>query len=73
MQKFNISVPREYEKNGEKKTFWGNVGKLTKFDATASKPEGYVIELYMYPNTKFMVFEDKPKEAMATEEEGTII
>jgi len=38
------------------------VGKLIKFDATAEKPEGYILDLHMFPNTKFGVFEDKPRE-----------
>lgn len=62
MKKYNISVPKKYEKNGEEKTYWANVGKLVKFDATSEKPEGFIIELNMFPETKFMVFEDKPKE-----------
>lgn len=62
MTRYNISVPREYEKNGETKTAWSNVGKLIRFDATDTKPEGFVVELFMFPNTKFMVFEEKPKE-----------
>lgn len=62
MKKFNISVPRKYLKNGEEKTSWSNVGKLVQFDATSEKPEGFIIELSMFPETKFMVFEEKPKE-----------
>lgn len=62
MKKYNITVPRKYEKNGEEKTAWGNVGRLVKFDATESKPESFIIELNMFPETKFMVFEEKEKE-----------
>lgn len=32
MQKYNISKPTEYEKNGEKKTKWDTVGTLTEFE-----------------------------------------
>ena len=62
MQKFNVSVPKKYMKDGVEKTQWNNVGKLIKFDATQDKPEGFVLELHMFPDTKFGVFEDKPRE-----------
>jgi len=32
MKKYNIAKPMEYVKNGEKKTFWANVGTLTDFE-----------------------------------------
>ena len=67
MQRYNISVPREYEKDGEKKTAWSNVGKLVRFEATASKPESFIIELGTFPNTKFMVFEEKAREEKGEE------
>ena len=62
MKKYNVSVPKKYMKNGEEKTTWSNVGKLVRFDATNDKPEGFVLELNMFPETKFGVFEDKPKD-----------
>lgn len=65
MKKFNISVPKKYTSNGEEKTFWANVGKLTFFPKTESKEAGFALELYMFPDTKFGVFEDKPKEDSA--------
>ena len=67
MKKFNITAPRKYTSNGEEKTFWANVGSLVKFEATADKPEGFIIELNMFPDTKFMVFEDKPRESQGEE------
>lgn len=66
MKRYNISVPRKYTKDNVEKTSWSNVGKLIKFEATSDKPEGYVLELAMFPDTKFGVFEDKPREATAT-------
>ena len=63
IKRFNISVPKKYIKDGEEKTAWSNVGKLVKFDATDEKPEGYILELAMFPTTTFKVFEDKPKES----------
>ena len=62
MKKFNISVPKKYTKDGEEKTFWANVGKLVYFPKTEEKDAGFVLELNMFPDTHFGVFEDKPKE-----------
>lgn len=62
--RYNISVPRKYEKNGEEKTAWSNVGTLVHFPATAEKSEGFIIELGMFPQTTFKIFpqEDKRKQ-----------
>lgn len=65
MKRYNIVVGRKYEKNGEEKTQWNNVGSLVFFPETEEKEEGYRIELNMFPNTKFSVFEQKPKEDTA--------
>lgn len=62
MNRFNICVPKEYEKNGEKKTAWNRVGTLVEFDATETKPKGFIMELNMFPDTKFALFADEPKE-----------
>ena len=62
MKKFNISVPKKYMKDGEEKTFWSNVGKLVYFPKTEEKEAGFALDLYMFPDTKFGVFEDKPKD-----------
>ena len=62
MKIFNVSVPKKYTKDGEEKTAWNNVGKLIYFPASGDKPEGYALELSMFPETKFGVFEAKPKE-----------
>ena len=71
MKRYNISVPKKYTKNGDEKTAWSNVGKLVRFDATGDKPESFILELNMFPETKFGVFEEKerePKPAQATSE-----
>jgi hypothetical protein len=62
MKRYNVSVPRSYEKDGETKTAWNNVGKLVHFEATNDKPEGFILELHMFPGQKFGVFEEKPRE-----------
>jgi len=71
MQRYNITVPKKYTKDGEEKTAWNRVGTLVKFDAKDGKPESFILELNMYPETKFGVFADEPKTgspATATED-----
>ena len=61
-KRFDVSVPKKYMSNGEERTMWNRVGTIVKFEATADKPESYLLELSMFPDTKFGVFEAKPKE-----------
>lgn len=73
MKRYNITVPKSYTKNGEEKTQWNSVGTLVKFEATEDKPEGFILELNMFPETKFGVFEQKPREdtaAASSDDEG---
>lgn len=62
MRRYNIAVPKKYTKDGVEKTAWSNVGKLVRFDATSEKPESFILELGMFPDTRFAVFEEKPRE-----------
>jgi hypothetical protein len=62
IKRFNISVPKKYTKDGEEKTAWSNVGSLTVFPPKDGKPEGYKIELPIFGETQFFVFEQKAKE-----------
>ena len=60
MKTFNICTKRTYEKDGEKKTIWLNVGTLKETDDGKR-----FIELNMFPNTPFYAFAPKPKEGQA--------
>lgn len=63
MRRFNICTRKTYEKNGEEKAFWPNVGTLVEFDQTENNPDGgFALELNMFPDVKFYVFENKPKD-----------
>jgi hypothetical protein len=62
MKRYNVSVPHPYEKDGEKKTAWKGVGTLVRFDATQDKPEGFILELNMFPGVKFGVFEQRDRD-----------
>jgi len=57
-QKFRIVVPGEkYQaKDGSgEKTKWNEVGSLVCFFEDG-KPDGFILELGMFPSTKFKVF-----------------
>ena len=57
MKKFNVSTPKKYTKNGEEKTAWLEVGVITEFD-----DKKQVLELNMFPNQKFFIFEREEKK-----------
>ena len=46
VQKFRISKPKEYTHNGEQKTFWQNVGEITKFINDDGSTKGMKLEIY---------------------------
>jgi hypothetical protein len=50
----DICTKREYEKDGEKKAKWFKVGTYKKTDEGKE-----FIELNMFPNTPFYIFEQK--------------
>jgi len=62
MERYNITTVKTYEKNGEEKKTYPQVGKLVKFPAKDGKDEGFILELNMFPNEKFFVFKDEPRE-----------
>ena len=72
MQRYDITVPKKYTKDGEEKTAWNRVGTLVEFPATADKEKGFILELSMYPETKFGVFESKPREEKAPAKDDSV-
>jgi len=62
MQSYNIVTKRSYEKNGETKTQWNKVGRLVYFPERDGKEAGFAMELNMFPDTKFYVFEEKTRD-----------
>jgi hypothetical protein len=64
MKRYNITVPKRYnDKQGNEKTQWNTVGSLIYFEANGEKSEGFKLELPIFGNTQFYVFEQKPKTA----------
>lgn len=61
-KRYDVVVPKKFMKDGEEKTSWKNVGTMVKFEATSDKPEAFILELNMFPEVDFKVFEQKPKE-----------
>jgi hypothetical protein len=60
MKKFNLNTKRTYTgRDGVEKTQWLTVGTLTQFDTERG---GMALELNMFPDTRFYVFEQKPRE-----------
>lgn len=62
MKRFNINTKKNYTKDGEEKTAWNRVGTLVFFPKTENKEAGFKLELHMFPDTQFFLFEEKPKE-----------
>jgi hypothetical protein len=63
MKRYNICTSRTYkDKNGEDKKAWRTVGQLIKWPATEDKPESMSIELHMFPETRFSVFEERDRD-----------
>lgn len=67
MKRFNIVTSKSYTKNNEEKKQWNNVGNLVYFPAKDGKDEFYILELSMFPETKFSVFPQEKKERELTE------
>lgn len=62
---YNIVTKTEYDQNGETKKRWNRVGRLVKFPESERGEGGYKMEMFMYPDTAFYVFEDKPRDEYA--------
>jgi hypothetical protein len=61
--RYNICTVKTYQKDGEEKKAWLNVGSMVFFPANGDKQAGYKLELNMYPGTQFFVFKQEPKDA----------
>jgi len=54
---FKICVPgAKYQKDGNEKTSWGEVGRIVIFQNDDRSIDGAIIELHMFPTTPFKVF-----------------
>ena len=61
-KKYNITAPKQYEKNGEIKTTYPQVGKLIVWEADGDKRKSATIELFMFPGVTYKAFPDEPRE-----------
>ena len=58
IKRFNVTAKRTYKNaQGEEKAAWNNVGSLVQFDNG-----GFALELGMFPDTKFFVFDNDKKD-----------
>jgi hypothetical protein len=72
MKRYNILTKRTYEKDGQEKAQWLRVGTLTQFQATEQKDESFIMELNLFPHTRFFVLEQKKKEDKPGEEKSEV-
>lgn len=64
MKYFNISTKKTFDQNGAQKTVWLSCGTMRE-----TEDGKRFIELNMFPNTSFYVFEQKPKTKETTVED----
>ena len=57
MKYYNVCTKKTYQKDGEEKTVWLNAGTLRETDDGKR-----FLELNMFPDTSFYIFEPKKKE-----------
>ncbi len=57
MKYYDICTKKTYMKDGAEKAIWMNCGKFKELDDGKK-----FIELSMFPDTSFYVFEQKPKD-----------
>ena len=65
MRRYNICVKKTYKKDGQEKSTWPQVGTLVYFEANGQNKEGYKIELPMFGETVFYVFEQTERGSRA--------
>lgn len=63
IKRFNVVTKKTYKKDGVDKTAWNNVGSLVAFE------DGYALELSMFPETKFYVFDTEKKDSVTKSEQ----
>ena len=63
IKKFAVKSKKTYEKNGEQRTLWLNVGTIIKFDNGSM-----LLELNMFPDKQFAVFEVNEEPASPKDE-----
>jgi hypothetical protein len=62
MQRYNIVTKRTYIKGTQEKAVWPIVGTLVHFPAEGSKEDSFILELNIFPETKFHIFSQKPRD-----------
>jgi hypothetical protein len=72
MKRYNINTRRTYEKDGKERTQWLRVGSLADFEKTEEREESFIMELSMFPHTRFFIFPEKKKEEKAADEKPEV-
>jgi hypothetical protein len=56
MERFTVVTKKVVKMQGKDKNQWNQVGTLVRFPASKDKPEGFALELSMFPDTRFYIF-----------------
>lgn len=68
MKRFNICTARTYkDREGNDKKAWRTVGQLVQWPAKDDKPESFSIELHMFPDVRYSVFEERERDQKSSE------
>lgn len=62
MKRYNLTAPKQYQKDGQTKTTYPQIGKIILWEANGDKPESLTVELFMFPGVTFKAFPDEPRE-----------
>jgi hypothetical protein len=58
-----VTTKKVYEgRDKQMKQYWLPVGTLTQLPPTQERDESYILELNMFPETKFYLFPQEPPE-----------
>jgi len=66
VERYNVTNPKKYKtKDGEEKTFWASIGKITIFTKDDNSKSG-ILELNDR-NAQYSLFLDEPREKKETQ------
>lgn len=73
IKRYNIQTVRKYtNKEGELKNQYLNVGTLVQFEPNEKGDGGFAIELNMFPETKFHVYEKEDRKKSEPIEDNSV-
>lgn len=70
-KRYDITTSSTYTKDGVEKTKWNQIGKLIEYENDGETRR--FIELFMFPNTRFSVFEEKARNEGKKAQDDTMV